>query len=186
MFPPLQVSMFMTIYNFISIYQRTDFLMLNQIWNVGLPSFWILCIQIWVSAFSLCPYLYHFCFLFSSMVCYSFSLQELHQSIGRQHRSLHMLHCSRRSLENFVRCNLAHMECICFFPDKKSFPPTTTTYDKKSQSTKSDRFRAYIKEDAPKGGPLKSSRFLCCVLLALSWNTTNENPITDKLSRAIN
>ena len=30
------------------------------------------------------------------------------------------------------------------------------------------------------------SRFPCCVLLALSWNTTNENPSTDKLSRAIN
>ena len=30
-----------------------------------------------------------------------------------------------------------------------------------------------------------SSRFPCCVLLALSWNT-NENPSTDKLSRAIN
>ena len=29
------------------------------------------------------------------------------------------------------------------------------------------------------------SRFPCCVLLALSWNT-NENPSTDKLSRAIN
>ena len=29
-----------------------------------------------------------------------------------------------------------------------------------------------------------SSRFPCCVLLALSWNT-NENPITDKLRRAI-
>ena len=28
------------------------------------------------------------------------------------------------------------------------------------------------------------SRFPCCVLLALSWNT-NENPSTDKLSRAI-
>ena len=26
-------------------------------------------------------------------------------------------------------------------------------------------------------------RFSCCVLLALSWNTTNENPSTDKLSR---
>ena len=83
-------------------YQMSDFLMLNQIWNVGLPSFWILCIQIWVSAFSLCPYLYHVCFLFSSTVCYSFSLQELHQSIGRPHRSLHMLHCSRRSSKNFV------------------------------------------------------------------------------------
>ena len=33
--------------------------------------------------------------------------------------------------------------------------------------------------------PLESSRFPCCVLLALSWNTTNENPSTDKLSRAI-
>ena len=30
------------------------------------------------------------------------------------------------------------------------------------------------------------SRFPWCVLLALSWNTTNENPSTDKLSRAIN
>ena len=39
------------------------------------------------------------------------------------------------------------------------------------------------------------SRFPCCLLLALSWNTnenqakrqkTNENPSTDKLSRAIN
>ena len=30
------------------------------------------------------------------------------------------------------------------------------------------------------------SRFPCCVLLALSWNTTNENPSTDKLSRTIN
>ena len=30
------------------------------------------------------------------------------------------------------------------------------------------------------------SRSPCCVLLALSWNTTNENPSTDKLSRAIN
>ena len=30
-----------------------------------------------------------------------------------------------------------------------------------------------------------SSRFPCCVLLALSWNT-NENPSTNKLSRAIN
>ena len=29
------------------------------------------------------------------------------------------------------------------------------------------------------------SRSPCCVLLALSWNT-NENPSTDKLSRAIN
>ena len=28
------------------------------------------------------------------------------------------------------------------------------------------------------------TRFPCCVLLALSWNTTNENPSTDKLSRA--
>ena len=34
---------------------------------------------------------------------------------------------------------------------------------------------------------VKSSRSPCCVLLALSWNTTtNENPSTDKLSRAIN
>ena len=32
-----------------------------------------------------------------------------------------------------------------------------------------------------------ASRFPYCVLLALSWNTTtNENPSTDKLSRAIN
>ena len=31
-----------------------------------------------------------------------------------------------------------------------------------------------------------SSRFPCCGLLALSWNTTNENPSTDTLSRAIN
>ena len=30
-----------------------------------------------------------------------------------------------------------------------------------------------------------ASRFPCCVLLALSWNTTNENPSTDKLSKAI-
>ena len=30
------------------------------------------------------------------------------------------------------------------------------------------------------------SRFPCCVLLALLWNTTNEDPSTDKLSRAIN
>ena len=30
-----------------------------------------------------------------------------------------------------------------------------------------------------------SSRFPCCVLLVLSWDT-NENPSTDKLSRAIN
>ena len=30
-----------------------------------------------------------------------------------------------------------------------------------------------------------SSRFPCCVLLVLSW-ATNENPSTDKLSRAIN
>ena len=31
------------------------------------------------------------------------------------------------------------------------------------------------------------SRYPCCVLLALSWNTiTNENPSTDELSRAIN
>ena len=29
------------------------------------------------------------------------------------------------------------------------------------------------------------SRFPCCVLLALSWNTS-KNPSTDKLSRAIN
>ena len=33
---------------------------------------------------------------------------------------------------------------------------------------------------------LTCSRFPCCVLLALSWNTTNENPRPDKLSRAIN
>ena len=33
---------------------------------------------------------------------------------------------------------------------------------------------------------ISTSRFPCCVLLALSWNTTNENPSTDKLSRAIN
>ena len=31
-----------------------------------------------------------------------------------------------------------------------------------------------------------SSRSPCCVLLALSWNTTNENPNTDMSSRAIN
>ena len=31
-----------------------------------------------------------------------------------------------------------------------------------------------------------ASRFPCCVLLALSWNTTSKNPSTDKLSRAIN
>ena len=30
------------------------------------------------------------------------------------------------------------------------------------------------------------SRSPCCVLLALSWNTTNEYPSTVKLSRAIN
>ena len=29
-------------------------------------------------------------------------------------------------------------------------------------------------------------RFPCCVLLALSWNRTYENPSTDKLSRTIN
>ena len=33
---------------------------------------------------------------------------------------------------------------------------------------------------------LAISRFTCCVLLALSWNTTNENPSTVKLCRAIN
>ena len=32
---------------------------------------------------------------------------------------------------------------------------------------------------------VRGSRFPCCVLLALSWNT-NENPSTDKLSRAVN
>ena len=32
---------------------------------------------------------------------------------------------------------------------------------------------------------IEISRSPCCVLLALSWNT-NENPSTDKLSRAIN
>ena len=35
------------------------------------------------------------------------------------------------------------------------------------------------------GRRITSSRFPICVLLALSWNT-NENPSTDKLSRAIN
>ena len=35
------------------------------------------------------------------------------------------------------------------------------------------------------GLPLVDSKFSCCVLLALSWNT-NENLSTDKLSRAIN
>ena len=34
--------------------------------------------------------------------------------------------------------------------------------------------------------PHHLSRSPCCVLLALSWNTTNENPSTDRLSRAIN
>ena len=33
---------------------------------------------------------------------------------------------------------------------------------------------------------VQPSRSPCCVLLALSWNTTNENPSTDKLSGAIN
>ena len=33
---------------------------------------------------------------------------------------------------------------------------------------------------------LPLSRFPCCVLLALSWNTTNENPNADKSSRVIN
>ena len=37
-----------------------------------------------------------------------------------------------------------------------------------------------------KGGPLQTSRSPCCVLIALSWNTTNEYLSTDKLSRAIN
>ena len=36
------------------------------------------------------------------------------------------------------------------------------------------------------GKDSRPSKFPCCVLLALSWNTTNENPSTDKLSRAIN
>ena len=35
------------------------------------------------------------------------------------------------------------------------------------------------------GGRVMHSRFPCCVLLALSWNT-NANSSTDKLSRAIN
>ena len=35
------------------------------------------------------------------------------------------------------------------------------------------------------GGPFRCSRFLCCVLLALSWNT-NENLSSDKLSWTIN
>ena len=35
------------------------------------------------------------------------------------------------------------------------------------------------------GITIGASRLPCCVLLALSWNT-NENPSTDKLSRAIN
>ena len=33
---------------------------------------------------------------------------------------------------------------------------------------------------------VQPSRSPCCVLLALSWNTTNENPSTDNLIRAIN
>ena len=37
----------------------------------------------------------------------------------------------------------------------------------------------------PFWGTFYRSRSPCCVLLALSWNTTNENPSTDKLSRAI-
>ena len=31
-----------------------------------------------------------------------------------------------------------------------------------------------------KGGPLQTSRSPCCVLIALSWNTTNEYLSTDK------
>ena len=42
------------------------------------------------------------------------------------------------------------------------------------------------KKDFPWQSVIFASRFPCCVLLALSWNTTNENPSTDKLSRAIN
>ena len=34
--------------------------------------------------------------------------------------------------------------------------------------------------------PLHSSRFPCCVLLVLSWSTTNVKTSTDKLSRVIN
>ena len=29
---------------------------------------------------------------------------------------------------------------------------------------------------------MEGNRLPCCVLLALSWNTTNENPSTDKLT----
>ena len=42
------------------------------------------------------------------------------------------------------------------------------------------------REDHQEGGAQFCSRSPCCVLLALPWNTTNENPSTDKLSRAIN
>ena len=38
----------------------------------------------------------------------------------------------------------------------------------------------------PSEREILSSRFPSCVLLALSWNTTNENPSADKLSRALN
>ena len=169
-------------YNFISIYQRTDFLMLNQIWNVGLPSFWILCIQIWVSAFSSCPYFYHFCFLFSSMDCYSFSLQELHQSIGRPHRSLHMLHVTLQPKVLKKFCSMQSRPYgVHLFLSWQKIISTNHHHLWQKITIHQISFWPYIKEDAP----LKSSRFPCCVLWALSWNK-NENPSTDKLSRAIN
>ena len=43
-----------------------------------------------------------------------------------------------------------------------------------------------LHSDSTNSTRILSSRSPCCVLLALSWNTTNENPSTDKLSRAIN
>ena len=48
------------------------------------------------------------------------------------------------------------------------------------------RIRQDIMTVTSRSGSCPGSRYPCCVLLALSWNTTNEYPSTNKLSRAIN
>ena len=47
-------------------------------------------------------------------------------------------------------------------------------------------FNSFVQGFVYELGKPNTSRSPCCVLLGLSWKTTNENPSTDKLSRAIN
>ena len=110
---------------------------------------------------------------FNCVFKHAFTHREARHIISKQ-----IYYCNINNIIHYCH----NMAMICTAPSRFAFINILYDYNINTQ-----HFKSRLVTMGSQSGHLGwcVSRFPCCVLLGLSWNT-NENPSTDKLSRAIN